>query len=52
MDTTDTDWGDKPSNVVVFHNRTTADLLLTPSELRASRSRPHGKADDQNDFVH
>ena len=47
-DPTDTVWGDKPGNVVVFHNRTTADLLLTSSELRAA-AHTAWQADDQND---
>ena len=29
-------WGGKPANVVIFHNRKTADFLLTSSELRTA----------------
>ena len=41
-----TAWGDKPSNVVVFHNRKTADLLLTSAELERA-ARTAWEADDR-----
>ena len=41
-----TAWGDKPSNVVVFHNRETADLLLTSAELSLA-ARTAWQADDR-----
>ena len=49
-------WGDKPANVVVFHNRKTADFLLTSSELRRAAQEAwevddQAKNSDGNDVV-
>ena len=55
VDTTPgTAWGAKPSNVVVFHNRETADFLLTAAELKLAAEtawegrRPVGSRGLQN----
>ena len=55
-DPTQVAWGGKPANVVVFHNRKTADFLLTSSELRTAAETAwqvddQAKNDEGNDVV-